>query len=83
MDSWTLQDAKNKFSQVVETPMSQRRPQLITRRGKNAAVLLSYDEYKKLVQPSKTLLEALMPDEPIGIELEIARDRDCGRDIEL
>jgi prevent-host-death family protein len=83
MDSWTLQDAKNRFSQVVETAMSQQRPQIITKRGKNSAVLLSYDEYQKLVQPTKTLLEALRPDQPIGVDLEIVRDSDPGRDIEL
>jgi prevent-host-death family protein len=83
MDSWTLQDAKNKFSQVVEVAMSRRRPQLITRRGKNSAVVLSYEEYQKLVRPRRTLLEALLPDESICVELNIARDRDLGRDIDL
>lgn len=83
MDSWTLQDAKNNFSQVVELAMSERRPQIITKRGKNLAVVLSYEEYLHLVKPRRTLLESLLPDEPIDVELDIIRDPDLGRDVDL
>lgn len=44
---WQLQDAKNKFSEVVNLALS-KGPQLITRRGEKTAVLLSYVEYEKL-----------------------------------
>jgi antitoxin Phd len=46
-DEWQLQDAKNKFSEVVNLALS-KGPQLITRRGEKTAVLLSYAEYEKL-----------------------------------
>ena len=81
MDRWTLQDAKNKFSQVVETAMSHNRPQVITRRGKDSAVLLSFEAYQELVRPQRTLLESLLPEEPIGVELDIVRGRVCGQDV--
>lgn len=47
INEWQLQDAKNKFSEVVNLALS-KGPQLITRRGEKTAVLLSYIEYEKL-----------------------------------
>lgn len=45
---WTLQDAKNKFSAVVDAALAGR-PQEVSRRGKSAVVVLSADEYHRLV----------------------------------
>ncbi len=45
---WTLQDAKNKFSAVVDAAMAGT-PQQVTRRGKPAVVVLSADDYQHLV----------------------------------
>ena len=45
---WTLQDAKNKFSAVVDEAMAGR-PQEVTKRGKPAVVVLSTEEYNRLV----------------------------------
>ncbi len=44
---WTLQDAKNKFSSVVEEALAGR-PQEVTRRGKPAVVIVSASEYARL-----------------------------------
>ena len=46
---WTVQDAKNKFSAVVDAALAGT-PQEISRRGKPAVVILSADEYHRLVQ---------------------------------
>ncbi len=43
---WSLQDAKNKFSAVVDAAQ-QGKAQVITRRGVPSAVLLSIDEFEK------------------------------------
>lgn len=45
---WTLQDAKNKFSAVVDEALAGR-PQEVTRRGKPVVVILSAEEYHRLV----------------------------------
>ncbi|MGL4235083.1 type II toxin-antitoxin system Phd/YefM family antitoxin [Tabrizicola sp.] len=45
---WTLQDAKNRFSEVVDAALGGR-PQEVTRRGKPAVVVLSATEYARLV----------------------------------
>ena len=46
---WTLQDAKNKFSAVVDAALAGT-PQEVTRRGKPAVVILSAEEYSRLVE---------------------------------
>jgi prevent-host-death family protein len=69
--TWQLQDAKNKLSEVVNTSITNG-PQIISRRGKNTAVLLSYEEYKKLTNKKKTVKDALMA---VDIsQLDLTRD---------
>ncbi|MBP9049149.1 MAG: type II toxin-antitoxin system Phd/YefM family antitoxin [Tabrizicola sp.] len=46
---WSLQDAKNRFSAVVEAALAGR-PQEVTRRGRPAVVVLAVEEYERLVQ---------------------------------
>jgi prevent-host-death family protein len=44
---WQLQDAKNKFSELVDRAV-EGEAQVVTRRGKRAAVLVSAEEYARL-----------------------------------
>ena len=46
---WTLYDAKNRFSAVVEAALAGT-PQEVTRRGKPAVVVLSVREYHRLLE---------------------------------
>lgn len=46
---WTLQDAKNRFSAVVDAALAGT-PQEVTRRGKPAVVVLAADEYHRLLE---------------------------------
>lgn len=46
---WTLQDAKNKFSAVVDAALAGT-PQEVSRRGKPAVVVLSAADYQQLVE---------------------------------
>lgn len=71
--NWTLQDAKNKFSAVVEA--AQRgEPQHVTKRGIDAVVVLSAQEYERLAKldakPKKTFVEHILnfPKLPEGME---------------
>jgi antitoxin Phd len=54
--SWSLQDAKNKFSEVVKAARAGR-PQLVTRRGIPAAVVISIEAF----QQQQNLLEKQLP----------------------
>ena len=44
---WSLQDAKNSFSAVVNAARKGR-PQTVTKRGKPAVIVLSVEEYERL-----------------------------------
>ncbi|MBC1262435.1 type II toxin-antitoxin system Phd/YefM family antitoxin [Synechococcus sp. BSF8S] len=67
-DVWTLQDAKNRFSAVVEAAMAGR-PQLVTRRGKPATVVLRVEDYEHLRQ-----LERLNQPSLVELLLELPQD---------
>jgi antitoxin Phd len=54
--SWTLQDAKNRFSAVVEAAQ-QGHPQLVTKRGIPAVVVVAAEEYARL----RTFAQAAQP----------------------
>ncbi len=49
----SLQDAKNRFSAVVEAALAGR-PQKVSRRGKPAVVVLAAEEYERLVKAAQT-----------------------------
>ena len=53
MTDWPLQDAKNRFSAVVNAALAGA-PQRVTRRGRPAVVVLAVDEYDRLCQLEKT-----------------------------
>jgi prevent-host-death family protein len=44
--SWSVQDAKNRFSEVVEA--ARRAPQTVTKHGKPAVVVVDVLEYERL-----------------------------------
>ena len=77
---WQLQEAKNSLSQVVENALTLR-PQVITRHGKDAVVVVSASEWKRLSKPRETLLEVLRRCPEPGFE--IPRDLDVPRHVEL
>jgi prevent-host-death family protein len=47
MRRWQLREARNKFSEVVSRALNEG-PQLVTRNGKPAVVILSVAEYERL-----------------------------------
>ena len=71
--TWTLQDAKNRFSAVVDAA-ARGEPQKVTRRGKWVSVVLSAEDYQRLqrldVANAATLNELLlqMPQDDEGFE---------------
>ncbi len=49
---WRLQDAKARFSEVVEAAL-QGEPQHVTRRGREAVVVLAESAYQRLQQQAR------------------------------
>lgn len=81
-DTWQLQEAKSKFSQLVDSAMHDQ-PQFVTKHGNNAVVVLSFQDYKKMIKP-KTDLVSFFKNSPLAEdELEISRNKDLPRNFEL
>ena len=82
---WQLQTAKARFSELFGRARSEG-PQLITRRDKEGVVMISDEQYQRLVgkahQP-QNLLQFFRESPLVGIELDLERGKDEGRDIEL
>lgn len=82
MQTWQLQEAKNRLSEVVDKAIDQG-PQVITRRGVETAVVLSFDEYRKLRKPETDLVDFFQASPLVGLDLDLERLPDIGREIDL
>ena len=79
--AWQLQAAKQHFSEVVE--LAQREgPQVVTKHGKDAVVVVSAEEYKRLRADGPNLLDFIRA-APDFDQLELDRQRDLTRDVDL
>jgi len=82
-NTWSLQDAKARFSEVVRLAETQG-PQHVTRHGGEAVVILSIDEYQKLKpQRKKNLVEVLLSCPVKGEDWDLSRDKSLPREIEF
>ncbi len=84
--SWSLQDAKNKFSTVVEAARTEG-PQTVTKRGQPAVVVVAADEFARLKQldakPRMNFIEFLLSGPKVDGELAIDRKDFSLRNTEL
>ncbi|HEY1864968.1 MAG TPA: type II toxin-antitoxin system Phd/YefM family antitoxin [Roseiarcus sp.] len=70
MRAWPVQDAKARFSEMLETCLREG-PQVVTKRGAEAAVLVPATDWQKLQRAAKpTLKELLLTNDARG-ELNI------------
>lgn len=81
-DPWQLQEAKNKFSHLVERAQHDG-PQLVTKHGKEVVVVLSVDDYHKLTRPKKNLAKFMRKSPLSGVDIDISRDETVPRDLAL
>jgi prevent-host-death family protein len=82
---WQVQTAKAKFSEVFRLARTEG-PQHITRQGKEGVVMISDEQYDRLVAKSrqpKSIVQFFRESPLVGVELDFERDKDIGRDIEL
>lgn len=80
MHTWQLQEAKSRFSEVIDLTLSEG-PQLVTRRGQDAVVILAASDYKRL-SGAPSLLQVLQ-NAPCGEPLDLERSPELVRDIGL
>jgi len=79
---WQLQDAKSRFSELVERALANG-VQIVTRHGRKTVVVLPFEEYQRLAKPSNSLAQFLLSSPLVGSELTIERDKRPPRDIEV
>lgn len=81
-DTWQLQEAKNKLSQLVKQARAGH-PQTISVHGREAAVLLSLQDYQRLRAQQGKLSDALLMPEIAGEDDVFERVKDSARAVEL
>jgi prevent-host-death family protein len=81
MATWSVQDAKTRFSEVIERARTEG-TQTITRHGAERAVVLSIEDYRALAA-YKPDFKAYLLGGPKVDDFPIQRDRDAGRPVEL
>lgn len=78
---WQLQAAKQHFSELVERARSEG-PQVVTKHGKDAVVVVSVEDYQRL-QPNGPGLVEFIRSAPDFELLDLRRASDQGRDVEV
>lgn len=83
MQSWQLQEAKARLSEVLKQA-SLHGPQEITLRGKSAVVVISTNDYKKLLKKSKPSFITFLRQSPLAkTRLILKHDTSTTRDVDL
>lgn len=68
MKTWPVQDAKARFSEFLDSCLSEG-PQMVTRRGAEAAVLVPAQEWKRLQAAARPSFKELLLAESARAEL--------------
>jgi prevent-host-death family protein len=80
--SWSVADAKARLSEVIDRALSDG-PQVITRKGRKTAVVVSAEEWERKTRRSGNLAEFFARSPLRGSELAIERAEDGPREIGL
>lgn len=79
---WQLQEAKNRFSEVVARAINDG-PQTVTKHGKDAVVIMSAEQFQLHTQTAKrqtqSLSEFLLQSPLCGTRLRTRHSRDTAR----
>ncbi len=81
-ETWSVSDAKARFSEVVERALSDG-PQLVTRNGRRAVVVVSAKDWERKAKRRGSLVD-FFADSPLrNSGLKIERMKDMPRAIDL
>jgi prevent-host-death family protein len=88
-DHWQIQDAKQRFSEMIRA-VTNDGPQVITRHGEDVAVVVDIGEYRRLTRPVVDLASILLGGPKLDAaaadvfaEIEAERKADFGRAVNL
>jgi prevent-host-death family protein len=68
MGTWAVQDAKARFSELLDTCVAEG-PQIVTKRGVEAAVLVPFGEWRRLQAAARSSLRQLLLTDAARFEL--------------
>jgi len=74
MNTVSTFDAKNKLSELIAAA-GDGEPQVITRNGVETAVLISYDDYRKLTARKESLVDFLLNSPLRGSDIDLTRSK--------
>jgi len=80
--AWAIQEAKNRFCEVVERALTEG-PQTINRHGQETAVVVSIRDFQRLIKPRGDLISFFRRSPLVGVNLDVSRARDPGREVRL
>jgi len=83
--NWQLQEAKARFSELVRRAR-EHGPQHVSVRGEPAVVVVSEQDFARLISPRASIVDHLLEGTPWPDDLVDAinaRSRDTGRDVEI
>lgn len=79
---WQLQEAKARFSELVDSVLEDGYL-TITRNGRPVVVVISQDEFEQYQKPKDNLIDFFKKSPFPEIDLNLERDKDEGREIDL
>ncbi|MEU8202957.1 type II toxin-antitoxin system Phd/YefM family antitoxin [Streptosporangium sp. NPDC049046] len=82
MSGWQVQEAKQRFSEVVRRAVSEG-PQVVTRHGEEVAVVIDIAEYRRLKGDAPDFGRFLLADPDWDDDVEFPRNRDLPREVDL
>ncbi|MFQ5955624.1 MAG: type II toxin-antitoxin system Phd/YefM family antitoxin [Kiloniellales bacterium] len=78
MRTWQVQDAKARFSEFLEASLKEG-PQVVTKRGVEAAVLVPVDEWRRLQRAARPTLKELLLAEAPRAKIPVPEQGKLGR----
>ena len=79
--SWQLQEAKQKFSELVRRTLAEG-PQVVTKHGEEVVVVVPAEEYRRASGKKPDFKEFLLNGPDLSV-LDLERPKDFPRDVEL
>lgn len=79
---WHMQEAKKHFNEVIDMAVHDG-PQVIIQRGVETAMIISIQEYRNFAVPQTGLVEFFRNSPLYGISLDLERNKDTAREVEL
>jgi hypothetical protein len=79
---WKLEEAKKSFDSIIEEALAHH-AQIIELKNQQQVVIISLEDYKQNLKPKNTLVDFFKESPLYDLPLDLERDKDTGRTIEL